>query len=151
MPGEVALIDEIGEGCLGEACRYLRERRCFLHQARLSAEAAHVLVVNHALFFSDLALRRAGASILPDYDVAMDLPGYREMEGVAEAGGTPLEFPSIAICDGLAPGHQGMRMPMISRELIADSIELMITSAASVQPMWRNIISADRISEPGFT
>ncbi len=50
--------------------------------------------------------------------------------GIAEAGGTPLEFPSIAICDGLATGHQGMRMPMISRELIADSIELMIAAHA---------------------
>ena len=50
--------------------------------------------------------------------------------GIAEAGGTPLEFPSIAICDGLATGHAGMRMPMISREMIADSIELMITAHA---------------------
>ena len=48
--------------------------------------------------------------------------------GVAEAGGTPLEFPSIAICDGLATGHAGMRMPMVSREMIADSIDLMITA-----------------------
>jgi len=50
--------------------------------------------------------------------------------GVAESGGTPLEFPSIAVCDGLATGHEGMRMPMPSRELIADSIELMITAHA---------------------
>ena len=50
--------------------------------------------------------------------------------GVAEAGGTPLEFPCIAICDGLATGHQGMKMPMVSREIIADSIELMITAHA---------------------
>jgi dihydroxy-acid dehydratase len=50
--------------------------------------------------------------------------------GIAEAGGTPLEFPSIAICDGLATGHAGMRMPMISREMIADSIEMMITAHA---------------------
>ena len=50
--------------------------------------------------------------------------------GIAEAGGTPLEFPSIAICDGLATGHKGMRMPMVSREMIADSIELMITAHA---------------------
>ncbi len=48
--------------------------------------------------------------------------------GIAEAGGTPLEFPSIAVCDGIATGHAGMKMPMISRELIADSIELMITA-----------------------
>jgi len=50
--------------------------------------------------------------------------------GIAEAGGTPLEFPSLAICDGLATGHAGMRMPMVSREMIADSIELMITAHA---------------------
>ena len=50
--------------------------------------------------------------------------------GVAEAGGTPLEFPSIAVCDGIATGHKGMKMPMPSRELIADSIELMITAHA---------------------
>ena len=50
--------------------------------------------------------------------------------GIAEAGGTPLEFPSIAVCDGLATGHAGMRMPMLSREIIADSIELMVTAHA---------------------
>jgi dihydroxy-acid dehydratase len=50
--------------------------------------------------------------------------------GIAEAGGTPLEFPSIAICDGLATGHAGMRMPMLSREMVADSIELMVTAHA---------------------
>ena len=66
------------------------------------------------------------------------MPGHMHLQqfcqaiklGIAEAGGTPLEFPSIAICDGLATGHQGMKMPMISRELIADSIELMITAHA---------------------
>ena len=45
--------------------------------------------------------------------------------GIAEAGGTPLEFPAIAVCDGLCTGLKGMRMPMISRGLIADSIEVM--------------------------
>lgn len=45
--------------------------------------------------------------------------------GVAEAGGVPLEFPAIAICDGLCTGLEGMKMPMPSRELIADSIEAM--------------------------
>jgi dihydroxy-acid dehydratase len=50
--------------------------------------------------------------------------------GIAEAGGTPLEFPSIAVCDGLATGHKGMKMPMPSREMIADLVELMITAHA---------------------
>jgi len=50
--------------------------------------------------------------------------------GIVEAGGTPLEFPAIAVCDGIATGHQGMRMPMISRELIADSTYLMAVAHA---------------------
>jgi len=45
--------------------------------------------------------------------------------GVAMAGGTPIEFPAIAICDGIAMGHFGMKYPLASRELIADSIEAM--------------------------
>lgn len=45
--------------------------------------------------------------------------------GVAAGGGTPVEFPSIGICDGIAMGHEGMKYPLASRELIADSIEAM--------------------------
>lgn len=45
--------------------------------------------------------------------------------GVAAAGGTPVEFPAIGICDGIAMGHNGMKYPLASRELIADSIEAM--------------------------
>ncbi len=43
--------------------------------------------------------------------------------GVAAAGGTPMEFPAIGICDGIAMGHTGMKYSLASRELIADSIE----------------------------
>ena len=46
--------------------------------------------------------------------------------GVRMAGGTPLEFNTIAICDGLCQGHEGMRYPLPSREVIADSIELVV-------------------------
>lgn len=45
--------------------------------------------------------------------------------GVASGGGIPVEFPAIAICDGIAMSHGGMRYPLASRELIADSIEAM--------------------------
>lgn len=45
--------------------------------------------------------------------------------GVTAAGGTPAEFPAIGICDGIAMGHAGMKYPLPSRELIADSIEAM--------------------------
>lgn len=45
--------------------------------------------------------------------------------GVLMSGGTPVEFPAIGICDGIAMGHDGMRYPLASRELICDSIESM--------------------------
>ncbi len=45
--------------------------------------------------------------------------------GVAEAGGMPLVFPAIAVCDGIAMGHEGMRYSLVSRDLIADSTECM--------------------------
>lgn len=47
-------------------------------------------------------------------------------EGIREAGGVPVEFNTIAICDGLCQGHVGMSYPLPSREVIADSIELMV-------------------------
>jgi dihydroxy-acid dehydratase len=46
--------------------------------------------------------------------------------GVEAAGGTPFEFNTIAVCDGLAMGHEGMRYSLPSRELIADSVEVMV-------------------------
>lgn len=45
--------------------------------------------------------------------------------GISAAGGTPIEFPSIGICDGISMNHTGMKYPLASRELIADSIEAM--------------------------
>lgn len=45
--------------------------------------------------------------------------------GVCAGGGTPIEFPSIGICDGISMNHTGMKYPLASRELIADSIEVM--------------------------
>jgi dihydroxy-acid dehydratase len=46
-------------------------------------------------------------------------------EGIVAAGGTPFEFNTIAVCDGLAMGHEGMRYSLPSRELVADSVEVM--------------------------
>jgi dihydroxy-acid dehydratase len=62
------------------------------------------------------------------------VPGHRHLrelaiavrEGIREAGGVPIEFNTIAICDGLCQGHVGMRYPLPSREVIADSVELMV-------------------------
>jgi len=48
--------------------------------------------------------------------------------GVREAGGNPVAFPSIGVCDGIAMGHTGMKYSLCSRELIADSVEIMATA-----------------------
>ena len=67
-----AVWDEVHSdsvNCLGRQCPTYKD--CFYYRARRRVQNAQILVVNHALFFSDLALRRAGASILPDYDVAI--------------------------------------------------------------------------------
>jgi len=61
------------------------------------------------------------------------VPGHMLLDRIADAaktgvlisGGTPVEFPSIGICDGIAMGHDGMKYPLASRELICDSIEAM--------------------------
>ena len=64
------------------------------------------------------------------------IPGHMELRkiadavkaGVRESGGNPVEFPVIGVCDGIAMGHQGMTCSLPSRELIADSIEIMATA-----------------------
>ncbi len=66
------------------------------------------------------------------------VPGHMNLDkivdavkiGVAMAGGTPLVFPTIAVCDGLAMGHQGMKYSLVTRELIADSTEAMTLAHA---------------------
>jgi len=66
------------------------------------------------------------------------VPGHMNLDkivdavklGVAMAGGTPLVFPAIAVCDGLAMGHQGMKYSLVTRELIADSTEAMTLAHA---------------------
>jgi len=55
--------------CMGRKCPNYKD--CFYYKARRRVQNAQILIVNHALFFSDLALRRQGASILPDYDVVI--------------------------------------------------------------------------------
>ena len=51
-------------------------------------------------------------------------------DGVRTAGGVPVEFPVIGVCDGIAMGHEGMRYSLATRELIADSIECMVRAHA---------------------
>lgn len=66
------------------------------------------------------------------------VPGHMNLDkiveavkmGVAMAGGTPVVFPAIAVCDGIAMGHQGMKYSLVTRELIADSTEAMAMAHA---------------------
>ena len=53
-------------------------------------------------------------------------------EGIYAAGGTPMMFPAIAVCDGIAMGHVGMKYSLVSRDLVADSTEAMEIGRAHV-------------------
>jgi len=85
-----------------------------------------------ALGFTDEELGRpiigvvnAHSEIVPGH-VHLDELAAAVKAGVRMAGGTPVEFPVIGVCDGIAMGHRGMKYSLASRELIADSIEVMV-------------------------
>ncbi len=71
-----------------------------------------------------IGIVNAANEVIPGH-VHLDFISYAAKRGVMYAGGTPIEFPVIGICDGIAMGHEGMKSPLPSREIIADSIELM--------------------------
>jgi ATP-dependent DNA helicase DinG len=94
LPAVWDLVESDTGNCLGRKCP--EHGRCFYFKARRQLRDAHLLVVNHALFFSDLALRRDGPGLLPDYrvvildeahtleDVAADHLGLRVTRGGVE-------------------------------------------------------------------
>ena len=63
--------------------------------------------------------------IIPGH-IHLDIITEDVKSGIRMAGGTPVEFPVIGVCDGIAMGHTGMKYSLASRELIADSIEVMV-------------------------
>jgi dihydroxy-acid dehydratase len=65
--------------------------------------------------------------IIPGH-IHLDLIAQDVKAGIRMSGGTPVEFPVIGVCDGIAMGHAGMKYSLASRELIADSIEIMATA-----------------------
>ncbi len=83
----------------------------------------------HAMGYSDGDLQKPLIGVVNSFNEI--IPGHMHLReiaeavklGVAAAGGTPIEFPAIGICDGIAMGHDGMKYPLASRELICDSIE----------------------------
>ncbi|EUB12843.1 dihydroxy-acid dehydratase [Shuttleworthella sp. MSX8B] len=85
----------------------------------------------NALGFTPEEIRKPLIGIVSGYNEIV--PGHIDLDkisdavklGVAEAGGTSVVFPAIAVCDGLAMGHIGMKYSLVSRDLIADSTEAM--------------------------
>jgi ATP-dependent DNA helicase DinG len=74
------LVRSEHDNCMGRKCAYFQ--KCFYQRARRRADNAQLLVVNHALLLSDLALRRQGASLLPDYELVI-IDEAHNFEGVA--------------------------------------------------------------------
>ena len=93
-------------------------------------QAPHRSLFN-ALGLTAEEMRRPLVGIVNSYNEIV--PGHMNLDkitqavklGVAMAGGVPREFPAIAVCDGIAMGHQGMKYSLVTRDLIADSTEAM--------------------------
>ena len=93
-------------------------------------QAPHRSLFN-ALGYTKEELDRPLVGIVSSYNEIV--PGHMNLDkitqavkmGVAMAGGTPVVFPAIAVCDGIAMGHTGMKYSLVTRELIADSTECM--------------------------
>jgi len=85
----------------------------------------------HALGYTNEEIARPLVGIVSSYNEIV--PGHMNIDkivdavkiGVAMAGGTPVVFPAIAVCDGIAMGHRGMKYSLVTRDLIADSTEAM--------------------------
>ncbi|MBQ7821238.1 MAG: dihydroxy-acid dehydratase [Clostridia bacterium] len=85
----------------------------------------------HALGLTQEEIDRPLVGIVSSYNEIV--PGHTNIDkvveavrlGVAMAGGTPIVFPAIAVCDGIAMGHTGMKYSLVTRDLIADSTEAM--------------------------
>ena len=89
-----------------------------------------------AMGYTDEELRRPLIGVANAFNEIV--PGHIHLDkitkavkrGILAAGGTPIEFPSIGVCDGIAMGHMGMSYSLASRELVADSVETMAMAHA---------------------
>ena len=90
----------------------------------------------HALGMTDEEMNKPLIGIVSSYNEIV--PGHMNIDkivnavktGVAMAGGNPIVFPAIAVCDGIAMGHKGMKYSLVTRDLIADSTEAMAIAHA---------------------
>ena len=98
---------------------------------KLGAQNAPHRALYHALGMTDEEISRPMVGIVSSYNEIV--PGHMNIDkivdavklGVAMAGGNPVVFPAIAVCDGIAMGHTGMKYSLVTRDLIADSTEAM--------------------------
>ena len=94
-------------------------------------EAAPQRALLYALGLTEEEMERPLIGIVSSWNEIV--PGHMNLDkiveavkqGVAMAGGVPVVFPAIAVCDGIAMGHEGMKYSLVTRELIADSTEAM--------------------------
>ncbi|MCI8941403.1 MAG: dihydroxy-acid dehydratase [Oscillospiraceae bacterium] len=99
---------------------------------KLGPQNAPHRALYHALGLTEEEIRRPLVGVVSSYNEIV--PGHMNIDkivdavklGVAMAGGTPIVFPAIAVCDGIAMGHQGMKYSLVTRDLIADSTEAMV-------------------------
>ena len=99
--------------------------------ARAGMQQAPARSLFNALGFTAEELKKPMVGIVSSYNEIV--PGHMNIDkivdavklGVAEAGGVPVVFPAIAVCDGIAMGHVGMKYSLVTRDLIADSTECM--------------------------
>ncbi len=98
---------------------------------KLGPQNAPHRALYHALGLTEEEVSRPLVGIVSSYNEIV--PGHMNLDkiveavrlGVAMAGGTPIVFPAIAVCDGIAMGHVGMKYSLVTRDLIADSTEAM--------------------------
>lgn len=98
-------------------------------------QAPHRSLFN-ALGFTKEEMKKPMIGVVCSYNEIV--PGHMNLDkiaeavklGIAEAGGVPVEFPAIAVCDGIAMGHTGMKYSLVTRDLIADSTECMAKAHA---------------------
>ncbi|MGN0157581.1 MAG: dihydroxy-acid dehydratase [Brotaphodocola sp.] len=99
--------------------------------AKAGMQQAPARSLMRALGLTDEEMARPLVGIVSSYNEIV--PGHMHLDkiveavkqGVAMAGGTPIVFPAIAVCDGIAMGHVGMKYSLVTRDLIADSTECM--------------------------
>ena len=99
--------------------------------ARAGMQQAPARSLFNALGFTQEEMKKPMVGIVSSYNEIV--PGHMNIDkivdavklGVAEAGGVPVVFPAIAVCDGIAMGHVGMKYSLVTRDLIADSTECM--------------------------